>query len=178
MASMAGGLCSRTQHLVHAWLATEISNSFAPICYREVQRQGFLCTILVRGSKTSVGLTAPAVRQPVSQGAAYNPCVLHCSALCALTTGKAAPTPKQTHRTNSSSPSCFFHPNIQADAELNKQQRTHLHVLFAGWLHCCSHGSLEEMHTPFFWGTLLSSHPTHCTRHILRLMEQSADQPP
>lgn len=118
MAGMAAGLCtarrSRTHHLVHAWLATEISNSCAPLCYREVQRQGFLCSFLVLGSKTSVGRTTPAVTQPVSQGAAYTPCVLqqlpepslHCSALSSVRSDhrQSPTTPKQTHRTNSSSP--------------------------------------------------------------------------
>lgn len=112
MASMAAGLCtarrSRTHHLVHTWLATEISNSCAPLCYREVQRQGFLCSFLVLGSKTSVGCTAPAVTQPVSQGAAYTPePSLHGSALSSVRSDhrQSPTTPKQTHRTNSSSPS-------------------------------------------------------------------------
>lgn len=112
MAGMAAGLCtarrSRMHHLVHAWLATEISNSCAPLCYREVQRQGFLCSFLVLGSKTSVGCTAPAVTQPVSQGAAYTPePSLHGSALSSVRSDhrQSPTTPKQTHRTNSSSPS-------------------------------------------------------------------------
>lgn len=55
---------------------------------------------------------------------------------------------------------------------------THLHALFAGRLHCCSHGSLKEIHTPFFWGTLLVSHPNRCSRRVLQLIQQPAAWPP